>query len=838
MRDISSETERELKTKVSDLERDLSAREDLHGQLEHVEAKLSSSEAQVEDLKQQLDDAMGAEDLLEELTERNLQMGEKIEEMRATIEDLEALKELNDELEENHVEVAKQLEEEISALKNKLQEEALRSADLEVVVVDMEATIGQFRELVSSLQSEIDTLRVQQATQEYETATASKESQALLNLNLKLQTSAAKTQSKTIDLDLKKLEAAQLTEQLRVVQTYLPDAYHEMEADSVTALLFFYRVASKVDMLINVISNLHGLPTALHSVTSEALVGVCELRGKLRHFAALNRRFAAVMRRATAGDWVSLGKVVTEFAGVEPKVDGWVALLKSDEFVEADCARELDSLIAQFNHLSEVMFNRPGLDAAEHQLDLAYNFEDDLDNFAAAVGFVRQAIVSVVKEGDVVIDLGETTLEESVYEPVQRILNQARAVKAPAGKLVAVVEEAVAGQYALLPEFTAALGDLLTSVSNAVDIAVQVAQRIGAHTMSIRQSKEPLRLSDIEKFLGEVTTQVNSDLTPWEVISSFMERLATDLADTLPKFRGAIKGEQTISIAAPPPWVARVAVIKEAAQYNAEAERKVSRLSEELKEMVREIKIRDQSLQESSVKIETLGHRLESSRKQADMILELENDVAKSKKQEKVYEEAMDQLQSEYDALEAENARLRKNRGNDGSPTSALGDSLVLASSVEAGHLVDQIENLRSAIRFLRSENALLKSRDLYNDVHMLAPLRRTNLAPLPPLSVPELVKDSTTDDESDGPITPRAKQPAVTRVALATESKLLLRDLAKITSAPRIVDISGLGPNGPAWRSRKNSPEVQVWRWDMERKKLEDRVHDLGRRVNALRRL
>jgi dynactin 1 len=41
-----------------------------------AEAKLANAETQVEDLKLQLDDALGAEDLLEQLTERNLQMGE------------------------------------------------------------------------------------------------------------------------------------------------------------------------------------------------------------------------------------------------------------------------------------------------------------------------------------------------------------------------------------------------------------------------------------------------------------------------------------------------------------------------------------------------------------------------------------------------------------------------------------------------------------------------------------------------------------------------------------------------------------------------------------------
>lgn len=84
------------------------------------------------------------------------------------IEDLEALKELNDELEENHVEAEKQLNEEIGEqrqrrcwlqslrrldnLTGQLRDERSRSADLDGVVLDMEATILQFRELVAGLQ--------------------------------------------------------------------------------------------------------------------------------------------------------------------------------------------------------------------------------------------------------------------------------------------------------------------------------------------------------------------------------------------------------------------------------------------------------------------------------------------------------------------------------------------------------------------------------------------------------------------------------------------------------------------------------------------------------------
>ena len=54
----------------------------------------------------------------------------------------------------------------------------------------------------------------------------------------------------------------------------------------------------------------------------------------------------------------------------------------------------------------------------------------------------------------------------------------------------------------------------------------------------------------------------------------------------------ASKPELISAVDVPPPWLARVAMIKEAAAYNVDTERKVTRLSEELRDMLREIKIR------------------------------------------------------------------------------------------------------------------------------------------------------------------------------------------------------------------------------------------------------
>lgn len=75
------------------------------------------AEYSIEELKQRLDDALGAEDLVEQLTEKNLSLTEKLDEIRMINDDLEALKELADELEENHMETEKQLQAEIGKKK-------------------------------------------------------------------------------------------------------------------------------------------------------------------------------------------------------------------------------------------------------------------------------------------------------------------------------------------------------------------------------------------------------------------------------------------------------------------------------------------------------------------------------------------------------------------------------------------------------------------------------------------------------------------------------------------------------------------------------------------------
>ena len=87
-------------------------------------------------------------------------------------------------------------------------------------------------------------------------------------------------------------------------------------------------------------------------------------------------------------------------------------------------------------------------------------------------------------------------------------------------------------------------------------------------------------------------------------------------------------------------------------------------LNDEIQALVRNLKSKDQNIQESSVKIELMERRMETVKKQADMINDLEAELSKARKQERSYEEAIDQLQHDLDALEQDNMKLKSLASN------------------------------------------------------------------------------------------------------------------------------------------------------------------------------
>ena len=69
-----------------------------------------------------MDDALGAEEMVEKLTDKNLQLEERIETLEETVSDLEALRDIAEEQEELRVELEHDMREELDMELNKTRE--------------------------------------------------------------------------------------------------------------------------------------------------------------------------------------------------------------------------------------------------------------------------------------------------------------------------------------------------------------------------------------------------------------------------------------------------------------------------------------------------------------------------------------------------------------------------------------------------------------------------------------------------------------------------------------------------------------------------------------------
>lgn len=114
-----------------------------------------------------------------------------------------------------------------------------------------------------------------------------------------------------------------------------------------------------------------------------------------------------------------------------------------------------------------------------------------------------------------------------------------------------------------------------------------------------------------------------------------------------------------------------------------------------------------------------------------------------------------------------------------------------------------QIEALRGAVRFLRSENSYLKGQGLIREIRSLPPL-------------PDLIEPGESDDssgtEDEDFVDPYSSSPTSTSVrALNTATKVLYRDLLTFSSTPRVVDLSAVNAKSQSIGMPKGSPVAQL---------------------------
>ncbi|KAJ2818363.1 hypothetical protein FBU31_005899, partial [Coemansia sp. 'formosensis'] len=142
LRDTSADNESSLNDKVKKLEQEAQLAQELLSGHDETKERLAVAEAHIEDLKERLDDALGAEEMIEALTERNLDLNHRVEELQSAVENLEALCEVNNEMEDARADDEKVLRAEIERLTVVIGDRTRRIDRLEEAVADYQFNIG------------------------------------------------------------------------------------------------------------------------------------------------------------------------------------------------------------------------------------------------------------------------------------------------------------------------------------------------------------------------------------------------------------------------------------------------------------------------------------------------------------------------------------------------------------------------------------------------------------------------------------------------------------------------------------------------------------------------
>lgn len=317
LRDMSSVKETELRAEITTLQADLKRIGDVSDQYEATKQRLRHTDFAIEELKGQLEAALGAEELVEELTEKNLALNERVQSLSLNLEDLENLKELNDELEQGHLDAEKQFQEELDRRDAAVVDYRRQAVQQESQLADQERLITKLRNLVTGLQQRIQELMELNQLTEAEAAELGQRSRTVDGLKLKLSAALNKAQAIKVEAELWKLDAEEANEHLAVVYPFLPKAY-QTDKTSILAYIHLKHTAGQSRLLRRCLKD--HLTTDLDTMPIEEVLNAADVIGHSAVLAAICDRLIGYMTSCSVDEFRGYTETFNNIASIMKEI--------------------------------------------------------------------------------------------------------------------------------------------------------------------------------------------------------------------------------------------------------------------------------------------------------------------------------------------------------------------------------------------------------------------------------------------------------------------------------------------------------------------------------------
>ncbi|KAF5893236.1 dynactin subunit 1 isoform X3 [Clarias magur] len=830
MRDLSATEKQEHSKLQKQMEKKNFELETVRLQKEKIQEEMKMAEKTIDELKEQVDAALGAEEMVETLTERNLDLEEKVRELREAVTDLEAINEMNDELQENARETELELREQLDLSAASVREAEKRVEAAQETVADYQHTILKYRELTAHLQEVNRELMNQQE------ATAEPQQPAEI-FDFKIKFAETKAYAKAIEMELRKMEVAQANRQVALLTTFMPDSFlrHGGDHDGILVLLLIPRLICKAELISKQAQEKFDLTESssqrpgMRGAVGEQLSFAAGLVYSLSLLQATLHKYEYALNQCNVEVYKRVGSLYSEMSVHERSLDFLIDLLHRDQLDETVNVEPLTKAIKYYQHLYSIHLAEQTENCTMQLADHIKFTQSALDCMAVEVGRLRAFLQAGEEETTFSVLLKDLdTSCSDIRQFCKKIRRRMPGTDAPG----------IPAALNFGPQVSETLAESRRQLA-WVNAVLQEVAAAGAQLIAPLSEHEGLPTLKLEDMAFKAAEQIygSQGINPYEclrqscnVVIATMNKMATAMQE------GEYDSEK--------PQTGMAPVEVRAAALRAEitdAEGLGLKLEDRetvIKELKKSLKIKGEELSEANVRLSLLEKKLDSASKDADEQVEkiqtvLDETQSLLKKKEKEFEETMDALQADIDQLEAEKTELRQRinsqskmtiEGLRGSPASGIASIVtggiatgavgVCAAGgvqvIDSPLLTQQIEAQRLSIKHLKNENNILKAEKM-----------RAQLASLPPLNVSKL-------SWREG------SRPEVLSSALYRKTDQLLETLLQMSANVKVIDITGKSPVSPSAQLLEQTARLQSLGETLDRLKDEVAEHVVSQRPGA----
>ena len=738
MRDLSAHEKHQLSKITKDLEEKVTELGSRTKENEKLAAQVDELEATISDLQEQVDAALGAEEMVENLTTKCLDLEDRIVAILEEKSDLEALHDINEQLQENAREVELELREEIDMHQAKIRELQRDKDATDEVILDHEATINKFRLFVQQIQEQNRDLK---SALEKETSKPVSGTMGVSHemLDFKKMFAETKAHAKAIDVELRKSEIEEAGAHVRYLMAFMGETFTARGGDyeAIQVLLIIPRLIRKSLILLGQVKD--HFPTAdtmdLASIVKGHAVDRYIFGTRLTHLLhsllVSLEKFQQAMARCSVEALLRVGTLQPEMSVHERGLDFYIDLLHKGQLDENVPVTNLEKTVSYFEtvfplHLSEVKTDCPTFLSGHVKVYLSgvenLNVEIkrgrtllDKAGEASAVGLLLKSMENQCKDLDTQVKVIRRRLpQDGSQGPITFTESVASNMTAAAISIYLVIKVMAAFGKNMMQMATANPDQAVPApkVQEALHSSVDAVTEFG------------------EQGIDFCVNSLSSALAKLSVISASVQSGEFD-------FDGS-REELPVH-----PIFSRADHVKSEIRDTSQLKYKLEAKDIDIKDLKKLLKVKQEELSEMQIRKDLLEKKLSDSSKDSEMMIEklnrkLEDAQILLKRKEKEFEETMDHLQADIESLENERGEMKermkamskkalieglsKSVSLSPGPTS-LGPS-VPSPVRDSPLLVQQLQDMRSAMTSLQGSLARKEVEQLSRRLSALAPIK------------------------------------------------------------------------------------------------------------------